>query len=722
MRFLRVERLWRTVKKHRIATILTFFSVFVALWVYVLPYDLPTEEEMFGFSPQLSGKIITSDGVPLGEFGREYRTFVPYKNIPKTLEYAVLSAEDKEFWWHPGVNPFRMIIMAIENSLAGKIKGGASTMTQQVVRMRFLQEEMYREWHKKPSGKHERWFRKIREARMALRWEFVLWRHFGWNRRKAKEVIFEQYASLVFLGRFPSPKGGAPQYGFVAASDFYFGKKLADLEPHEAALLAALIQNPVKYSPFKKGNEEEALGRRFIVLDRMHRNGYLTRDQFETYIKKPLGVRDLRTNPWNARSFAPSAVGFALESLSKEDRDRLYLFGPAVFTTIDASVQNIADAALENGLLAYRQRHYDQPEKQKKITGLALVLKNNGDIVAVSEGGTNPWYGFRYLWQANRQLGSAFKPFVYLALLAHGWGIGRDDEKPCLLNDGYVSVKMGNGKRKTINNYDGKHKGIIPCWLALAESRNAATMWAVLHMVDINDVIRIAKQAGLKGNFSSYVDAKGDVHHYPTAALGAVEATPLNIALAYATIANGGCLIDKGRIVDRVMYPTGIPEEFPGKDFKNDCAQVIPQDTEAKLLAMLRGPILWQHGTAHYILGKGSPWLKNGPPLPFPVIAKTGTTNNFKDAWISISTCGQKGYTVLVWLGFEDNTSIGDDAHGVNDPHKEPGGKGPGKIAKTIMEDLYQDVPPEKLPTCPEFSEQMIRDAITQGQTGFSKK
>lgn len=720
----------------KLASLVAFTTVMAVgiglhVWIYFRHVELSEGKSLEIFAPETSGVIRAENGVPLAKFGEPaYRVMVPYAAIPKHVESAILAAEDSEFYalWHWGINYPRVVKALWTNWTRGRIVSGSSSPTMQVVKNHHIIDRWQKEWKRGHTVSiEEKHHRKRDEASLSFRmevqeyrksegrWWDVLGKH-----RKAKERIFSWYASLVFLGNLPG--GGAPQYGIVAAADFYFDKTIEELTVDEAALLAAAIKDGLTYNPLK--NPTLAKARRDFVLSRMLAEGYITEREFEEFAQKPVVVRDLKTNPWNKRDFAPAAVRYAQMQLSPDDQEYgLYADGVDARTTIDEWMQAIANRELVSMFRAYEERHRDQPELLGRIGGTIIVLKNNGDIKAIAEGDNaqrlTRWDGIHPTWWGiGRQPGSAFKLFVQLALLEKGnFDIGPNEEgRPYQLFGGHVAVRMGNGRLHVIRNYKGDRTGYESDAQAFAESHNISHMWAAVNSattnIDTNDVIEIALRFGVNGKFGGVIK-DGEMRYFPTNVIGAGEVPLLKLGLAYAQVANGGCKIEQPRIITEIRRPGKPPDIFPPNDVSATCKKLVSDYVEERMLALLRGPIAWKHGTAYWVLGEGAKITKAGEPIPFSVLIKTGTTNDFTNAWVIISTYGSEGYTVLAWMGFLEGGSIGDDAHGGwKDRHAEPGGRGPGRAAGNVITEIYRNTPLEKIPKVPEASEALIQKAM----------
>jgi penicillin-binding protein 1A len=351
-----------------------------------------------------------------------------------------------------------------------------------------------------------------------------------------------------------------------------------------------------------------------------------------------------------------------------------------VQSTVDNRVQRIVNEALENGLKLYEQRH---PGSQGQVQGSVVVLRND-DARVLAEAGGRRVYQDRYtsysdynrVTESRRQPGSALKPVVYLAAFRNGALL----DSPAF--DAPISVPMGgNRPAKWISNYDQKFKGVIPVRQALAESRNAATIW-VTKQVGIHAVLDTARELGIRSRLQPYI----------TTALGASEVSLLELANVYRAMASG--LLADPYVVERVRDSSG-----------NVLYQSRPQPTRlrgsaAHLAAIqegLRGVVRLPGGTAHSL---------ESETFPIQVMGKTGTTSDFRDALFIGSTYGKNGITVAVRIGYDDNRELGD---------KETGGRAALPIFKEIMLGVYKDDVLGAPPTFPESIEEHI-DGYLEGR------
>lgn len=650
------------------------------LLVHHLYFDrsgLPDLDAFVRFEPPTIGEVHDAKGKVLIEVAREYRRVVSFEQIPVVLRQAILASEDKSFFSHAGIDYLslpRVAQKTVAHTLVAwwkhgpgtrtQFPQGGSTLTQQLVRNYFLQDQMRRENGATLVGDGlvsrlvaaalgipatNKLARKLEEVRLTLWLEAELARRYG-SQEQAKREIFSRYASFIYLGH--------SRYGFAAASEYYFGKSLASYTVQDAgraALLAAIPKSPVDYDP--STHARRALGRRNAILALMARNGYIPTDLAKHSQAEPilLAARSLR------ETHAPATIENVFGELKTHGGDRFGIDDLVegrilVSATVDERIQTIVNEALESGLAVYEKRH---PRAKGLIQGSVVVLSNADAAVLAEAGGRQVYkdrstrYGdFNRATDSLRQAGSALKPFVYLA--AFGQGLDLDSTVP----DEPIGVLAGDGSTKWIANYDDQFKGPISLRQALAESRNAVAVW-VTREIGLDKVLRTAKALGLQTPLQPYI----------TTALGASEVRLLELAGAYRAIASG--LLAEPYIVARVTDTSGaILYEAP-RVIRNLAAAGITPPELMRIQEGLRGVVRLPGGTAHSLVS-----------LPIPVMGKTGTTSDFRDALFVGSTYGPKGITVAVRIGFDDNRALG---------AQETGGRTALPIFREILLRVYAD-------------------------------
>jgi penicillin-binding protein 1B len=523
----------------------------------------------------------------------EDRTPIGLDEIPPYLVDAVLSVEDARFYYHPGLDPVRMVGALLANLRAGGTVQGGSTITQQLVKNYYLTADRTLR-------------RKIVEAPMAIILEL----------KYPKEEILEAYLNEIYFGQ----RGASSIMGIEEASRYYFGKSAREVDLAQAAMLAGLIRDPGGYNPHL--HPERAEQRRDLVLRLMHDQDRITDDQYARARGEALMVR-ARERRYND---APHFVDFVLREIAERyPRSLLESEGMRIFTTLDMGYQIAAEQAVHEGL-DHLEEGYPRLQRRKgELEGALVALDPQTGFVRAMVGGRD-YQGsqFNRAEQARRQPGSTFKPFVYLTafLTPDRWNPGT------IIDDLPFEVESG-GQIWAPENYDRTYHGPVSLRNALANSMNVATSRLALD-VGLNRVARTARDAGIGSRLQAF----------PSIALGAFEVTPLELASAYATLANGGihteplsvlaAVDDEGRIVQ-------------SRDVEME--RVLPADAVYLVNHMLQD--VFDYGTARRARGLGYGGHAAG---------KTGTTNSTRDAWFV-------GYTpeivALTWVGYDDNTPMG---------------------------------------------------------------
>jgi penicillin-binding protein 1A len=620
--------------------------------VYFDRSGLPDLEPFIRFEPPTTGRVYDAQGKVLIELAGEYRKVVSYDEVPVILRQAILAAEDKNFFSHSGVEyralP-RVIQKTVVRSLSEWWKGGAgfrlllpqggSTLTQQLVRGYFLQDLTSRETGDILFSKGlaprllsavlgvpatNKLFRKLEEARLALWLEKEMRRRYG-SQERAKREIFARSASFLYLGN--------GRYGYAAASEYYFGKPLSGYTQEDAgkaALLAGITKSPKDYAPVS--GDPRPLRRRNEILALMVRNGYIPEGLAKRCQAEPVLVAAHS----QIKTHAPAAIGNVLDELKQHGGTRfgfedLIQGRISVQSTLDDRVQTIVNEALENGLALYERRH---PGAKGLIQGSVVVLRNADAAILAETGGRQiykdrdtRYSDYNRVTGSLRQPGSAWKPLVYLAAFRRGLDLATT------VPDEPIEVPQGaDGDMKWIANYDNQFKGPIPIRQALAESRNAVTVW-ITREIGLDEVIRTARELGIRTPLQPYI----------TTALGASEVRLLELAGVYRAMASGS--LAEPHVIDRVIDSSGeVIYEAPGSGLEISSAAL------SLIQEGLRGVVRLPDGTAHSL---------DGRDFPIPVMGKTGTTSDFRDALFVGSTYGLDGITVAVRIGFDDGRTLG---------------------------------------------------------------
>ncbi|MCH8290354.1 PBP1A family penicillin-binding protein [Candidatus Poribacteria bacterium] len=585
--------------------------------------DKGVEIPSFDLQPELIGEAYNKAGE-----AREIVLFAQMHENENLLK-AFLAAEDKRFYQHWGIDIQGIIRAFIRNLRDGNLVGGslhgASTITQQLTKNIYLSGE-------------QRYLRKIKEALLAFRIEA----HFS------KDEILEKYLNLINLGRY----GSRDVLGVQEAAKSYFGKPVWELEIHECATLAGIPKSPPAYSPIRR--PEKSKTRRNLILQLMWTAEYITESEYEKGINQPLVIevpKSLKSKE------APHFLDYVHQQLAEMPllKDQLYNQGLKVYTTIDMSMQKVAEKAvvehlrsLDKGFrnlpkyeLNLKNRNGINPITNYPQSALIAIEPMTGRIKAMVGGrdyflprwfrdrGINGNFYNRAV-QAKRQPGSAFKPIVFAALF----------EKPSLANPATVVRDEAwfpegwSGDRWSPRNYKGIYYGDMTLRRALEKSINVATarlMWETPKGQDglpegVNRTIALAKRLGIE----SHLDP------YPTLALGASVVTPLELTSAYAVFANRGVR----------TKPTSIQyvENRYGELLIENQVQsekVLDEDVAYLITRLMEGVI--KNGTGR---NARRTWK-----LKRPAAGKTGTTNDFTDTWFVGYV---RNLVVGVWVGFDD--------------------------------------------------------------------
>lgn len=440
--------------------------------------------------------------------------------------------------------------------------------------------------------------RKIKEAALSIQIE----KHY------TKDEILELYLNKAYFG--------TRAYGIEAAARTYFGKSTAELNIAETALLASLPRAPSLYSPFK--NPEKAKERRTMVLKQMLNHRFITTAQYEEAERFPLP-----TTPHFRKYDAPYFIETLRQNLEARYGDKLYTMGYKIYSTLDLGMQQIAEEAVKRGITTIEKR--TKPGVEAAL--IAIDIKT-GHIKAMV-GGSDFWKNqFNRTLQALRQPGSAFKPFVYITAIENGM-TSKDK-----IDDSPVSFKGSKpGHLWSPKNYDNKYYGEVTLKTALAKSLNTATV-RLADKVRINNIIEMAKRLGIKSELQPYMPL----------AIGASDVTLLEMVSAYSTFASGQRA--KPILYERILNRDGITIE----ETKPVLQDLLPEEDVKEMQILLRAVV--EEGTAQSAKGIIRDPLRRERPL----YGKTGTTNNYTDAWF---IGFDDRFAVGVWVGRDDHTPIG---------------------------------------------------------------
>ena len=546
-----------------------------------------------------SGKdasLVRLDPVLVGSFypsHNEDRVLVKLEEVPPALVNALIAVEDHGFYSHHGIAPLSIMRALWANIRAREVVQGGSTLTQQLVKNFFLSSE-------------RTLTRKINEAIMALLLEW----HYE------KDEILEAYLNEVYLGQ----DGNRSIHGFGLASHFYFERPLSELSVDQFALLVGLVKGPSYYNP--RTHPERATRRRNFVLDVMVEQGVISREEASRAKSRGLGVS--RTTNKAIDTF-PAFLDMVRRQLRRDYREEdITSEGLRIFTTLDPQVQWQFEEALDKRLDVL-ERNRSLPAGTLEGAGVVTTIQG-GEVLAVAGGRKPGFSGFNRALDANRQVGSVIKPAVYLTALEHP----EHYTLATLLDDGPLTYTAPNRTTWSPNNYDKHFHGMIPLYLALANSYNVATA-------------RLGLDVGIKSVIATLHDLGIDqpLNAYPSLMLGAVELSPLQVTQMYQTIASGGFQTPL-RAIRAVLAADGAPlQSYPLRVE----AAINPAAVYLVTTALRYASRVGTGRSLYQVL-----------PSDMDIAGKTGTTDDMRDSWYA-------GYTgdrlAVVWVGRDDNKSTG---------------------------------------------------------------
>lgn len=529
----------------------------------------------------------------------ENRSPVRLDGVPQHLIDAVVVAEDARFFQHPGVDPLGILRAAWRNIRAGETSEGGSTLTQQLVKNYYLTSERSLR-------------RKAVEAFMAL----IL------DAKYSKQEILEAYLNDIYLGRDRS----ISIVGVGQAARFYFGKPAAELTPSESAMIAGLIPSPNNFSPFQ--NAERAKRRRDSVLRAMHGAEKLSREEFDEALEEPLPEQ-----PYRERSGLGSIPYYIDRVLQEARRDygieEIESRGLNIYTAIDLDWQEAAARELESGIERLEKASSRLRSSESPLQGSILAVDvETAEIRALVGGRDYEQSQFNRATSARRQVGSLFKPFVFLA--AFEPSLSRQTITPAtLVNDERFVLERRYARDWSPRNYEGSYRGVTTVRQALEQSLNAASVRLGLS-AGIDSIIRTASALGIDT----------EIEENPAMILGAVEVPPVEMAEAYTTMARMGSRLPL-RTIRWVTDEDG--NAVSGLDV--DPVQVFPARDVFLAVHLMEG--VMNRGTAARARAMGFRKTAAG---------KTGTTNDKRDSWFIGFTPRTLG---LAWIGFDDNRPVG---------------------------------------------------------------
>lgn len=539
--------------------------------------------------------LLRMEPVQIGSFYpalREDRVLIKLNQAPDALLKALFATEDRNFYEHYGVSARGILRAVWANIRAGGIVQGGSTLTQQLVKNFFLTSE-------------RTWWRKINEIAMAL----IL------DARYSKDEILEAYLNEIYLGQ----DGARAIHGFGLASQYYFSRSLEELQLHHVALLVSLVRGPSYYDPFKL--PERTRKRRDLVLDEMADQGYIKPEQAAEAKSHPLDVVE---NPHQSITRYPGFLDLVRRQLQQEYRpEDLTSEGLRIFTTLDVNVQRHLEESMATGL----KKLDKQRARSSQLEGAAIMTRRATGEIAALVGARDPEAaGFNRALDAERQIGSLYKPVVYLTALENP----KKYTVVTPLQDVAVRIKNPGSAAWTPKNYDNRQHGEVLLHKALAHSYNLATVRLGMEL----GVVHTAKTLRKLG-------VERSVQPVPALLLGTAALTPFEVAQMYQTLASEG-FITPLRAIQAVVSQEGRTLQRYGLSVKQslDPSAVYLVDTVLK--EVLR------EGTAKPAYA----YL----PADMEAAGKTGTTNDLRDSWFAGFT---GDYLGVVWIGRDDNQSTG---------------------------------------------------------------
>ena len=553
------------------------------------------------FEHEQTSKLLAHDGRQIAEIGYERRTPISLHALPEYIPQAVTAIEDKRFYQHSGFDPFG-IARAAFGVLTFRNLGGGSTITQQLARNLF--DEI---------GFQRRYVRKMKEVRVALDLE----------RAYTKDQILEAYLNEIYMGR---------GYGFQNAASNYLGKNIAQINIAEAALLAAILNRPGVYDPFRYPDRAKA--RRDLVLTRMAAEGHLERDEAEHWKEFPLPESE---PTGSVTSLAPYFEEWVRQILDSRFGDEIYRSGLRVYTTLDVEMQQAAKVSMEEGWRAIEadSTHFEHPYYSDFDTGQAFSGSTpylQGAFVALDPvtGHVKAMVGGRDFEQskfdrarlANRQAGSSFKPFVYTAAIASRIPASH------VVVDAPVVYPQVSGEDWRPANFGGEFKGPMTMREGLYTSTNMIAIKVGWEEVGIETVAQTARRMGIQT----------EIERFPSTTIGAAEVIPIQMAEAYSPFPNLGTKVRPFPIL-RVEDSEGVIIWEP----QPERTQVLDSMVSRIMVSMLEDVVI--RGTGYNAIR-----VRGGLPYQVSAGGKTGTTNDGTDVWFSGFT---PNLLATVWFGMD---------------------------------------------------------------------
>jgi penicillin-binding protein 1A len=555
------------------------FGLFIILglvitgWLYQL-YDEIKEDidSVVNYAPKQSTQFFDKDGKLIANtFKEENREYVKYDDIPARIIEGLVAIEDTQFFEHHGVNPDAISRAIIKDIVAGGFVEGASTLTQQLVKMLILTRE-------------KKLIRKVKEALLSIRLETIL----------TKEEILERYLNHVYFGH--------NYYGIKTAAKGYFNKDLYELTLKEMAILVGLPRAPSFYDPTK--NLKISLARANQVITRLNTLGWINKEQFENSMKEIPTI----FNQTLTKNKAPYAVDFAISQLINDIPDILS-GGYKVYLTIDLDAQEIAQEALKTSYESALKRDLEFRKSEKKpnddtyvkeLNGAIITMESStGKILALSGGIDYNQSVFNRAFQSKRQAGSSIKPFLYQIALNSGY----NPASQLIDISRTYDYKVGGVEKKwQPKNYGGNFEGIVTFRDSLTESRNLATL-NLVNDLGVTTVTNELKNFGFK-----------DVEDNLSITLGSMGVSIIDFSEQYSMFSNNGTKV-KPYIIEQVINKSG-----QSVSFEPQTKQMMKPEQIYLMTSVLQDVVLRGTGKSAQVPG-------------LEVAGKTGTTNDNIDAW-----------------------------------------------------------------------------------------
>lgn len=549
----------------------------------------------------------------------------PLGRIPPTCLNAIIAIEDQNFLEHGGFSVTGILRAIMKNVIQGRKGQGGSTITQQLVKNYFLTSE-------------KTYTRKAQEIVMAVMLEA----------RFTKDQILQTYLNEIYLGQ----NGAFRVHGYGSASRYYFGKPVGELDLPECALLAAIVNNPGQFNPWR--NPESAKTRRALVLSKMVEQNMLSAEEAEAAKTAALPLKAGQT-------LATETAPYFIDAVRKQMRANSWpLEGVRIFTSLDLEAQQAAQESLQQHLarLESTNKHIKSiKEKGKSLEGMVLSGDPATGLIHVAVGGRSyRMTQFNRAVDSRRQVGSVMKPFVYLAALGQPRADGTTFTPLSLVRDEKTTLRW-EGQTWTPSNYEKKFSGEIPLFYALKNSINVATVNVAME-VGLDNVITAAQQMGVES----------ELKPLPSLALGAFELAPREVLTTAMTLASMGRR-------PRLSFIRKVETSDGGTLYEHDGAPAPAGDpvTTAVLVGMMKQTLIT--GTAKAVTLMG---------FKYPAAGKTGTTNDYRDTWFYGFTPHVAG---VVWVGYDDNTQT-----------KLTGGSGSVPVWVGLMKKVATRYPPDDFP------------------------